>query len=191
MRRSNQKLEVRLPPVERRELEALCRKGITSAARVRHARVLLLSDENHPDGQRPDVYIARAVGLSERSVVRIRQAYVREGRETAVERKRRAEPPTPPKLDGRAEAHLVRLCCSTPPSGRRRWTLQLLADELCRLQVVASICPETVRKSLKKIASSRGGRNGSASRTGTGRGSSRRWKTSSMSTAPRTMPSTR
>ena len=42
------------------------------------------------------------------------------------------------------------LCCGTPPEGRQRWTMQLLADELCRLKVVTHVCPETVRQTLKK-----------------------------------------
>ena len=52
-----------------------------------------------------------------------------------------------------AAQQLVSLCCSTPPEGRSRWTLQLLVDELCRLQVVTSVCRETVRMCLKKTRS--------------------------------------
>jgi hypothetical protein len=36
-----------------------------------------------------------------------------------------------------------------PPAGYGRWSLQLLADELVSLEVVDSISPETVRKTLK------------------------------------------
>jgi hypothetical protein len=49
-------------------------------------------------------------------------------------------------LDGEREAHLVALACSTPPEGRARWSLRLLADELVRLEVVANISHETVRQ---------------------------------------------
>jgi len=34
------------------------------------------------------------------------------------------------KLDGDAEARLIKLACSDPPEGQARWTLHLLADEL-------------------------------------------------------------
>jgi hypothetical protein len=37
-----------------------------------------------------------------------------------------------------------------PPAGFGRWTLQLLADQLVKLEVVDGICAETVRKTLKK-----------------------------------------
>ena len=48
------------------------------------------------------------------------------------------------------EAKLIALRLGQPPAGYGRWSLQLLADELVALEVVESICPETVRKTLKK-----------------------------------------
>lgn len=68
------------------------------------------------------------------------------GMEAALQPKPR--PPRPPKLDGTALAELARLACSTPPPGRARWTLKLLAAELVALEVVDSIAPETVRRAL-------------------------------------------
>lgn len=56
----------------------------------------------------------------------------------------------PTKLDEVAQAELARLACSTPPPGRARWTLKLLAAELVGLEVVDAIAPETVRRALKK-----------------------------------------
>ena len=54
------------------------------------------------------------------------------------------------KLDGAGEARLVRLACSTPPEGRGRWSLRLLADQLVALEVVDSIGHECVRQTLQK-----------------------------------------
>ena len=62
----------------------------------------------------------------------------------------REHPPTPPKLDGEGEAKLIALRLGKPPVGYGRWTLRLLADELVALEIVDQICPETVRKTLKK-----------------------------------------
>ena len=106
--------------------------------------------------------------------------------EQACERKPRPPAPERRRLDGRAEAQLVVLACSDSPDGRDRWTLQLLCDELARLNVVESVCPETVRQCLKKTNFSRGGRNATASPKRTGPDSSRRWKRSSTSTRRRT-----
>jgi transposase len=176
------KQEVHLTPELREQLLAVTRSQTVSAAKARKARVVLLSDEDHPDGQRPDTYIATAVGLSEKQVKTIRQRFVQEG-VGALERKRRTVPSTPRKFDGRAEAQLVTLCCSAPPDGRQRWTLKLLCEAAARLQIVTSVSPETVRKCLKKTGCSLGGRSGFASRKKTTRGSSPRWSRSSTSTA--------
>jgi len=179
----SKKLRVFLSPEFRSELEAICRRQSVAAAKVRRARVLLMSDESHPDGARHDSEIGEAVGLCERQVVRIRQQFVREG-EPVLQRKPR--PSGPGKLDGPAEAQLVTICCSRPPDGRDRWTLQLLCDELARLTIVESVCRETVRQCLKKTNLNLGNRNGSASRRKTAPVSSRGWKKSSTSTSSRT-----
>jgi hypothetical protein len=63
----------------RGELAAVARSQTVSAAKAWEARVLLLADEDHPDGQRPDTYIAAAVGLSEKQVQTIRQRFSRAG----------------------------------------------------------------------------------------------------------------
>jgi len=184
----SKKLKVFLSPDFRSELEAICRRQSVAAAKVRRARILLMSDEGHPDGGRHDSEIAETVGLCERQVVRIRQQFVREG-EPVLERKPR--PSSPGKLDGPAEARLVTICCSRPPDGRDRWTLQLLCDELARLTIVESVSRETVRRCLKKTTLNLGSRNASAFRSRTARGSSRGWKKSSTSTSNRTTPGTR
>ena len=188
---SARKLNVELTAEERKELEALVRRQSVGAAKQRRARILLLADVNHPDGRRSDANIAELVNLSERQVVRIRQKFVRERCSQSVlqacERKPRPPAPQRRRLDGKAEAQLVVLACSDPPEGRDRWTLELLCDELVRLEVVESVCAETVRQCLKKTSFSRGGKNGTASRKRTGPGSSPRWKRFSTSTKGRTM----
>lgn len=180
------KLSVLLTEEERAGLEEICRRQSVGAAKQRKARILLLSDENHPDGGHTDEEIAEIVGLCERQVVRIRQRYVREGDPT-LDRKRRA--PGSRKLDGKAEAHLVLLCCSDPPAGRDHWTLELLCDELQRLHVVESVCRETVRKSLKKTSLNHGGPNASASPNLIGRGLWPVWRKSSTFIKNRTTTS--
>lgn len=170
MPHQNDKLRVFLKPKVRKQLEALCRRSCVAAAKVRKARILLLADEHQASGSLPDREIAERVGLCERQVVRIRQQFVREGGVPVLERKKRSRPGTTPKFDGRAEARLVALCCSKPPDGRARWTLQLLTGESNRLQIVTSVSPETVRRCLKKTGLSLGNRNGSVFPNRIGRG---------------------
>jgi hypothetical protein len=170
------KLKVELTAQERGELESILRQQSVGAAKQRRARILLLSDVNHPDGRRTDANIAELVNLSERQVVRIRQRFCRQRDDgpsvgQACERKPRPPAPERRRLDGAAEGRLVVLACSDPPAGRDHWTLQLLCDELARLQVVESVCPETVRQCLKKTNFSPGGRSDTAFRRRTGRDS--------------------
>jgi hypothetical protein len=87
-----------------------------------------------------------------RTIENLRKRVVSEGFQQALDGKQRQLPPTPPKLGGEGEAKLIALRLGPPPTGFGRWTLQLLADELIKLEVVDSICPETVRQTLKKIA---------------------------------------
>jgi hypothetical protein len=88
------------------------------------------------------------------TVERVRQRFVEQGFDAALERKHPDKPARPIKLDGRAEARLIALACSPPPEGRATWTMQLLADKLVELEVVESISDETVRTALKKTRSS-------------------------------------
>jgi hypothetical protein len=141
-----------LSPQQRERLESITRVGSAPVSKVRHARVLLLSDGNRPGGRLTRDQIADALGMHVNSVGRLRKRFVLEGEEPALNRKVRAEPPTPKKIDGRAEAHLIATCCSKAPEGRTRWTLELLADELKRRGLVSSVSIETVRKTLKNRA---------------------------------------
>jgi hypothetical protein len=188
------KLKVELTKTERKELEAIVRRQSVGAAKQRRARILLLADQNHPDGRRTDANIAELVGLCERQVVRIRQRFARERDSQSVEetceRKPRPSAPERRRLNGEAEAQLIVLACSDPPEGRDHWTLQLLCDELARLKVVESVCRETVRKCLKKTNFSPGGPSVTAFRKRTGRGSSGKWKRCSTSIKGRTTSGT-
>ena len=99
--------------------------------------------------------MAEALDVSVATLHRTRQAYVMQGLAVALERQR----PTGRqcrKLDGAQEAHLVAVACSPPPEGHVRWTLPLLADKRVTLEIVEAIGKETVRRTLKKMTSSRG-----------------------------------
>jgi hypothetical protein len=177
---------VELSAEQREELLSIAKSGSMSARAVRRARILLLSDADHPEGRRPDWQIAEIVELTEKQVKRVRQQFVTSGVELTLARKTRSDSGQSKVFDGPAEAKLVTLCCSRPPAGRQQWTLELLADELCRMKVVASVCPETVRQCLKKTASNRGRPAASAFPKRTGPASWPRWKRSSTSTPNRT-----
>jgi len=140
---------VKLTPVERSELETLVHRGKVAGWKVQRSQALLMCDQGEQGPGWIDERVAEAIGCTRQSVENWRKQAVEEGPLSLLERKPRP-PPTEPKLDGEGEARLVALACSKPPDGRARWTLQMLADALVRLQVVDSICDETVRQALKK-----------------------------------------
>ena len=144
---------VALTPAERDSLKAMVSKGKGAAYRIKHANILLASDENGPNMK--DDVIATALRCHRNTVANVRQRFVEQGLDAALDRKKRDSPAVARKLDGRGEAKLISIACSTPPEGRAKWTMQMLADELVILDVVDSISDETVRTTLKKTNSSR------------------------------------
>ena len=145
----NKKYIVRLTDDERAICEATVKKETGTSQKLRRAAIVLKADADGPAWE--DAEIAKAVGCSIRTIENVRQAFVLEGFEAALVRKARATPPTPKRLDGAAEAQLIALRLGKPPVGYGSWSLRLLADQLVELEIVESISPETVRKTLKKM----------------------------------------
>lgn len=148
------KVVVRLTAAQREALRRIVRAGRHPAALLRRAQILLKSDSAGPDAW-PDERIAEALDTTRMTVSRVRQQFVTEGLDATIHRKR----PTSRqyrKLDGKQEAQLIALACSSVPAGRARWTMALLADRLVEMQVVDSVDPATVWRTLKKTRSNRG-----------------------------------
>ena len=82
---------------------------------------------------------------------RVRKRFVEEGLEAALVAAK-SHRVYARKLDGDGEAHLIALACSDPPTGRKRWTLRLLAGRMVALEYVAGLSYETVRSVLKKTS---------------------------------------
>lgn len=136
-------------------LQRYVQGGHKAARAINRARILLFADLGMTDED-----IAATLSLSMATVYRVRKNYHTLGLSRALDEHARRG--APPKLDGRAEATLTMLACSTPPEGYGRWTLQLLANKLVELEVVKSISLPTVRTALKKTNSSPGWSNAGA-----------------------------
>jgi hypothetical protein len=143
------KYTVGLSIEERGGLQQLVTTGKAAARRLTHARILLLADGEHC----PDEEIVSTLGVSLRTVERVRKRLVTEGLEAAIDH--RPQPPRPDKIKirGDVERKLIELACSDPPRGRCHWTLQLLADQMVVLGLADGISTETVRQALKKMTS--------------------------------------
>lgn len=149
------KYRVTLTQDERAELEQMLSRGKAAARKLAHARILLLADDARGE-EHADEQIVAALGTSLRTVSRVRQQLVTQGLDFALLRRRQPPRPDKVKIKGDVEQRLIELACSDPPRGRCHWTLQLLADELVVLGLVARVGIETVRLALKKTTSSRG-----------------------------------
>lgn len=87
---------------------------------IRHAQILLKLD------QRPE----------------------KDGLEAALGRKKQENRCR--KVTGDVEARICAIACSAPPEGSLRWTMQAIADELIRLEVIDYITDSTVCEVMKK-----------------------------------------
>lgn len=144
----NKKYIIRLTDEERQTCEDVIKKLKGTSQKVRRAQILLKADADGPAWT--DARISDAFNCRVQTIENLRKRLVTESFELALHGKKRETPPTQPRLDGKGEAKLISMRLGKPPAGYGRWTLQLLADELVALEVVDSICPETVRQTLKK-----------------------------------------
>src|SRR3954451_7056903 len=137
----NVRYRVELSQAERNELTAMLGGGKHAARKLKRAQILLATDAGSCDAE-----IVRTVRVSLSTVSRTKRRFVEGNLERALSEEPR--PGAERKLTGREEALLVATACSSPPAGRARWTLELLADEMVKLTAHESVSRETVRRRL-------------------------------------------
>ena len=140
---------VRLSAEERRELEAMVRKGKSPAQRLLKARILLKADVSEDGEGWSDSRIIEALDTSVSMVYRVRKQWVEEGLEAVLSRKPSA-PAVRRIFDGEKEARLIALACSKPPEGYARWSLRLLESKVVEFGIVEAASDSTIQRVLKK-----------------------------------------
>src|SRR3954469_16461075 len=100
------KYRVTLTAEEREHLLTLPAAGKAAAKKLSHARILLKADAADGGPAWPDERIAQAVEVNAATVARVRQRFVEQGFDAALDRKQRDRPGRERKLDGRGEARL-------------------------------------------------------------------------------------
>lgn len=133
---------VELKEDEKAEIEELLRGGLAKVRAVKRAQILVAADRRHLT----DKEIAVSIGAGTSTVYRTRRKYVEGGLEHALTERRR--PGGERKLSGKEEALVSALACTSPPSGRAKWTLELLAGAVVRLTDHDSLSKETIRRRL-------------------------------------------
>src|SRR5262244_1841729 len=139
--RMNVRYWAELNQSERDQLTTLLSGGKQAARKLKRAQILLAADAGASDEE-----IATSIGVGGSTVYRTKRRFVLGNLEAALREEPR--PGARRKLSGKEEALLVATACSSPPAGRSRWTLELLAGELVRLTTHAGVSRETVRRRL-------------------------------------------
>ena len=140
----NVRYRVTLDTCERVQLVSMVLGGKAAVRKLKRAQILLAADAGSTDEE-----IARNVAVGTSTVYRTKQRFVEEGLDRALSELPR--PGAERKLDVNDEALLIAVACSKPPTGRARWTLQLLADEMVRLTTHETVSAETIRRRLSEM----------------------------------------
>lgn len=144
-----EKYKVTLTKEERDELMSIINKGSHTSQKFRNAYILLNCDEGEYADKVTNIQMSKVLKIGMRTIDRTKKKFIEEGFDAALERKP-VQREYERKADGDLEAHLIALCCSSPPKGYAKWSLRLLADKVVELKYTESISYETVRRVLKK-----------------------------------------
>ena len=141
--------KITLTSQQRDSLEALTHKGKSNAHQFVHAQALLYDIGSLCGERRKVAEVADILGISERTIERLKQRFVETGMDAALGTTMR-RPPIKRRFDGRFEARLIAQACAEAPEGRVRWTLRLLAQKIVELQFTPSVSLMTIQRTLKK-----------------------------------------
>ena len=157
---------VTLEEEERKGLIATVSKGKGSAKAIRSANILLAVDRGeYADLRMTDEAAASAYRTTARTVYTVKKAFVEEGLTAACGRKEGSGSSGRRKIDGEAEARIVALTCTDPPTGHATWTLRLLADRVVELGILENVSHVAIGDVLKKTNLSHGYIGSGASRS--------------------------
>lgn len=138
---------VNLSAEERDYLQKNSSAGTWRPRAVRRALILLKADIGSKSPM-PEEQIAREVGCSISTVRNIKLQFAKGDRLKVINEKDRSG--RPKIIHGEIEAHIIATACSSPPEGRVRWTLHLIADKVVAL--TEEPCSHmAVARTLKKM----------------------------------------
>jgi transposase len=141
--------ELHLSGKDRRIVSEVRAKGLHHSREVNRAHILAALDRRIPESQ-----IMGVLGVGRTAIWRTRRAYLDGGLQSALFDEQR--PGKPRQYGPDVEARVTALACSSPPAGAKRWTLDLLAQAAQQHSAMAGISRQTIRRLLKKTASSPG-----------------------------------
>jgi len=141
--------KIKLKKKEINYLNALVRKGKEKARTLTRARVLLLINK-----RKKDVEIHDLLSVGRTTIWRVRNNYLDKDLEYALTERDRSGQPI--KYTPKKKVEIIAKACTTPPAGRKRWTVRLLAKEMSKQEDFKTINRESIRLTLKKAIPSHG-----------------------------------
>jgi len=127
-----------IAPKHQRELARLLSGGVQQVRVVLRALALLQLAKGTSAPQ-----IANVVPLTAEAIRNIGRRYQQGGLERALYEKPR--PGAAEVLDDSQKQRLIAMVCSSPPEGRARWTVRLVAEEAVKRKLVPRVGRETIR----------------------------------------------
>jgi len=140
---------IKLTEKELEYLREFTKKGQKSARALTRARILFLVNSGEKEKA-----IAKILNISRATVSNIKKRYREEGLGNALKEKPR--PGQPKKYTEKHEAEIIAQACTSPPNGRKKWSMVLLAEELKKKKDFKTINRESIRLILKKAKLSLG-----------------------------------
>ena len=135
---SYHRVHVGLGKKDRRRVMEMLRRGRESARVLRRASILRQLDDGQKMGQ-----VAENVGVARKTVRAIARRYEEEGLDAALHEKPR--PGQERVLNTAQSQRIVAMVCGSPPEGRARWSVRLIAEEAARRKLAPAVSRETIR----------------------------------------------
>jgi transposase len=128
-----------VPQKDREELARLLSGGGIQQVRVVLRALALLQLAKGASAPR----IADVIPLTPQAIRKVGHRYEQGGLESALYEKQR--PGATAVLDSSQKQRIIAMVCSTPPAGRARWTVRLVAEESVKRKLVPRVGRETIR----------------------------------------------
>jgi transposase len=136
---------IQLSETDRQTVQTFRTHGIHRAREMTRAHILAALDHGVSDK-----HIRQVLGVSAMVIWRTRSAYQEQGVTYALNDAPRGGAPR--RYQAAQEAEVMALACSQPPTGRKRWTLKLLAKAARQRPALDKVSLETIRRFLKKTS---------------------------------------
>jgi putative transposase len=131
-------LHIEVSAKDQKELQKLVSGGVQQVRVVLRALALLQLAKGVSAPR-----IAEMVALTPQAIRKIGHRYEEGGLERALYERQR--PGAAEVLDDHQKQRLIAMVCSSPPQGRARWTVRLVAEEAVKRKLVQRVGRETIR----------------------------------------------